>query len=363
MDKEKIINQMFKKLNADSVREHWAECPFSNKTLLSIDGFTYSALGNWESVNNFVRNLGMAGLEVRLEDLRRGSITISENNFPQKVFGVHLSDWAFWIDLWNNNDKRLNNLFKSPNELKEYFCGGTKEKMLSTLLNELELAKKLNAKYAVIHGINIDYEDILYGERYYSNSDVLRVVPEIINALLEKASFNGLILVENGSSYESGLVLENKSEIEILLEQIDDRRVGIIFDTCHKETHIQSINDLPVDKYLANAVSRLGPFKNKVQGMHLSDSSIDSFSFLLPERKKKQELKHVNNFSIQRKLAKEKIRKQDAHLPVGVLQKKPAELLSLVNPEYIIFELKMPSIEMLKKACIVQQAYILGLGM
>lgn len=90
-----------------------------------------------------------------------------------------------------------------------------------SLITEMNLASKLNIKGSIVHlGSFKNQKSNIKYQKLISN----------IKEIIEKTPKNSLFIIENAGNRKIGQTLE---EISQIVEDIDDKRVRLCFDTCH----------------------------------------------------------------------------------------------------------------------------------
>lgn len=249
-------------------------------------------------------------------------IKFSESNnskIKDYIKGYHLRFFPMWIDLYLD---RKDVLKKEIDSLEEYtyLCGGeTKDEMLRSYENELELAHKLEVEYVVLHVCNIRLSETYTYKFEYSDEEILYYVSEIINRIM-KSKYKFKLLLEN--LWWPGLKLISKSEIEFLLKNIEYKNLGFMLDTGHMlNTNLKLQNSDEAISYIKNTIKNLGGYKKYINGIHLNYSLSGEYikSVLKNKNEKEPIYKHIGKIDYHDPFEHREIKEVIEELPIDYL--------------------------------------------
>ncbi len=142
--------------------------------------------------------------------------------------------------------------------------GKISEMSIKSLINELNLAPKLNIKGSIIHLGSFKGE---FTEKKYQK------LIENIKIILKNTPKNSLFIIENSGTRKIG---QNLEELNKIIQDLDNDRVKICLDTCHLFSNGYKFeNKNQLDDFL-NQLKKLN-LLNRLEVWHLNDSK-DEFN-------------------------------------------------------------------------------------
>ena len=241
--------------------------------------------------------------------------------------------------------------------LKEY--GITEEEydkyagVYKNAVEEIKIAEKLNAEYAVFHVSNVRTKDCFNYEFTYTDKEVVDATIEIVNEIFKGLDNNITILFEN--LWWPGLKMTDPELVRYFIENIEYKNKGIMLDTGHLlNTNLDINNEEEGIDYLVETISNLGDMKDYIKGIHLSKSLSGKYVKEQIEKYKNKDIDYseVNNEIIYH------ILNIDEHKPFT--NNKINNLIEMINPKFLVYEFITTSLEELSDF-IKTQNKVLGL--
>lgn len=179
-----------------------------------------------QDIRNLCAKYGCDGLEyMRIP-------ACSEAMIPQEmVYGIHLSSFQNWMDLWFGNTERLLQEFGSMEVVRQFYGGTDKQAILDKFTKELDYAQKSGAEYVVYHISEVTIKESFSYRFYYTDEEIVDAAAEIINLLLDDKGYTFDFLMEN--LWWPGMNLANPQVTKRLFEQIHYNKKGMMLDTGH----------------------------------------------------------------------------------------------------------------------------------
>lgn len=246
-------------------------------------------------------------------------------NSLDKILGIHLKYWPFWMDFWNNNTEALKMQFACQQDLISYFGNATStEAWLAYIKDHIGAALALNPEYLVWHVANADYQEAFTLNFRYSDAEVLACTTELFNSIAEIIPATTLVLFEN--LWWPGLRLTNKEQVDSFLAQINHPHTGIMLDLGHLlNTNCELQNEVEAYAYALSVLEQLGETCKQIKGVHLSCSLSGYYV-------KSFEKKFPNNTPIFKHITQ-----IDQHRPCQNSELK--KIINLIQPQYLVHEL------------------------
>lgn len=287
-------------------------------------------------ISAYLQKQGLNGIELMLYNNK----AIPTNSLD-KIVGVHLKYWPFWVDFWLDKKNHLANQFPNSKEQAAYFGNSnTKLEWLAHIKEHLLSAIKLNPEYLVWHVCNADYQEVFTWKFRYSDKEILDCTAELFNAVADVIPAGMLILFEN--LWWPGLRLTDKKLTDDFFNKIKHLNCGIMLDLGHLlNTNSTLKSEKFAYKYALDTIENLKETRTKIMGIHLSCSLSGEYvrSF---ERKFPNELpifKHITQI--------------DQHLPCQHSDLK--KVIQLIQPKYLIHELYYSDFQELSKLIALQR--------
>ena len=257
---------------------------------------------NYKNVNKFLEDNNINAIELF------GLQLYNEELIPKdKIIGAHLMHYPVWLDFWNEDEEGLFEEFSSKEDIINYYGKLDKKVIIDKYREEIKIAEKLNAEYAVFHVSNVRTKDCFNYEFTYTDKEVVDATIEIVNEI-----FKGL---------DNNITIHNEEE-------------GI--------------------EYLIETISNLGDMKDYIKGIHLSKSLSGKYVKEQIEKYKNKDIDYskANNEIIYH------ILNIDEHKPFT--DNKINNLIEMINPKFLVYEFITTSLEELSNFIKIQDK-VLGL--
>lgn len=247
------------------------------------------------------------------------------DNSLDKILGVHLKYWPYWMDFWTGNHLELEKQFSCPKELANYFDDAhSKMAWLEKIKEHLRAAVNLNPEYLVWHVANADQQEVFTWQFRYSDAEVLACTIDVFNAVSNVIPPTTLVLFEN--LWWPGLRLTDKQLLDTFFSQLNHANSGVMLDLGHLlNTNSELKTEAEAYAYALHTLDNLEDSCKKIYGIHLSHSLsgtyVNNFEKTFP-----------NNTPIYKHIAK-----IDQHLPCKDISLR--KIIQLVAPKYLVHEL------------------------
>lgn len=256
----------------------------------------------------------------------------TRNIIPKdRVTGLHMSYFPYWIDFWNDNKKLLLREFESEEVWEQVYGGKEKDALLKRFRKDLHHAHEYGAEYVVFHVSDSTTEEFLTDSYYHSDEEIIDGTIELLNELLKDEDGSLIFLVEN--LWHPGFTFTRPEMTKRLLEGINYPNKGIMLDTGHL---LHTNNSLRTQEEGLSYINQLldihGELCSYIRGIHLNQSLTGEYCgqvkanppALPPTYAERQWLMFGHAFAV------------DKHLPFtcdGI-----DRLIERISPEYLTFE-------------------------
>lgn len=301
-----------------------------------------SSLEEFNRVKKELFDLEIDGIETVLGDYCNEEVY---NNLPIK--GVHLIYFPTWLDIWYENKKNLQEDFNTH----EPYGIESKEDFINIYHEQFKLAKEFNAKYMVLHISHVRPRDIFTLKYQYTDQEILQATLELVNTVFQ--GDGPKLLFENLPW--PGFNLKEEKLFLNFLEKVQYKNKGIMLDFSHLmcfnteiSTYCEGAN------FIKNQLNKVPQLKKYICGIHLNGSLSkeylsQDFSLYLQEwlqaetmDRYKIEISHIKNI--------------DTHDIFN--SHKISEIISELNPEFLVYELAYKSLEELIHRVKIQNNFL-----
>ena len=261
--------------------------------------------------------------------------------------------YPVWLDFWNGDEEGLFEEFSSKEDIINYYGKLDKKVIIDKYREEIKIAEKLNAKYAVFHVSNVRTKDCFNYEFTYTDKEVVDATIEIVNEIFKGLDTNITILFEN--LWWPGLKMTDPELVRYFIENIEYENKGIMLDTGHLlNTNLDINNEEEGIEYLIETINNLGDMKDYIKGIHLSKSLSGKYVKEQIEKYKNKDIDYskANNEIIYH------ILNIDEHKPFT--DNKIDNLIEMINPKFLVYEFITTSLEELSNFIKIQDK-VLGL--
>lgn len=250
----------------------------------------------------------------------------------QRVFGIHMCYFPFWLDFWKGNECALIEEFGSLDECERYYGGSTREAMLERFRLDLRAAKAYGAEYVVFHVSEASIAESFTGQYQKSDECVIDATCELLNELFDDAPASGpTLLLEN--LWQPGLTFTKPEMTKRLLNGVQYKNKGFMLDTGHLFHTNEAIQTQEEGlSYIHQLLDAHGALCEYIRGVHLHQSITGDYCRLVREHpptladtyeeRSWQMFEHAFKVDLHRPFTCEGVR--------GLIER--------INPEYLTFE-------------------------
>lgn len=249
----------------------------------------------------------------------------------ERVVGLHMHFFPFWLDFWKGNEKALFQEFDTRKTWEQYYGGSDREAIVRRYQKELEYAHQYGVEYVVFHVSEATIEESFTWKYHYSDEEVVDAAAELLNIVFEKEDGNICLLLEN--LWQPGLQLTRPEITRRLLEQVKYPNKGIMMDTghlLHTNTGIKTQEEGVA--YIHRMLDEHGELCRFIRGMHLNQSLTGEYC----EQTKNHPPKMGDTFSKRYNQMFFHAYAVDRHEPFTCPGVK--EMVERIAPEYLTFE-------------------------
>lgn len=269
---------------------------------------------------------GVDGIELMcFENDTRGIIP------KERVTGLHMSYFPYWVDFWNGNHAALDKEFGDRETWIKHYGGSTRDAVIRRYRKDLDDAHRWGAEYVVFHVSDATIEETFTLDYHRSDEEVIDAAIEMLNELLVSEDGSLIFLVEN--LWQPGLRFTRPEMTERLLNGIAYPNKGIMLDTghlLHTDTKLRTQEEgLAYINSLLDAHRELCRY---IRGIHLNQSLTGEYCEAV--RKAPPILgKTYRERTWQMFLHAFAVDKHEPFTCAGV-----RELVNRIGPEYLTFE-------------------------
>lgn len=296
------------------------------KTLFNITT-SDDDLQRFQNTEQFLSMLdGFDGVELMYFDKDTKQIIPKE-----KVCGLHMHFFPFWVDFWNGNEKALLKEFDSKENWEACYGGSEREAMIRRFKKDLEHAHRYGAEYVVFHISEASIEESFTWQYSHSDEEVIDAVAELLNELFKEEDGTIALLMEN--LWQPGLTFTRPETTKRLMEKVQYPNKGIMLDTghlLHMNTKLRTQEEGVT--YIQQMLDLHGDLCKYIRGMHLNQSLTGPYC----EETKKNPPKMGATYAERYNQMFFHAYSVDKHEPFTCAGVK--ELVERIAPEYLTFE-------------------------
>lgn len=188
-----------------------------------------------------------------------------------KIIGLHMHFFPFWLDFWNGNEKALLKEFDTKETWEQYYGGTTRDVIVHRFQKELEQAHRFGVEYVVFHVSDASIEESFTWKYHHTDEEVVDAAAELINEIFQKEDGSILLLLEN--LWQPGLKFTDPKITRRLLDQVNYPNKGIMLDTghlLHTNTGLKTQEDGVA--YINQMLDIHGDLCRFIKGVHLNQS-------------------------------------------------------------------------------------------
>ena len=181
---------------------------------------------DWDRLRSFLKKHGFNGVELFTYQ------GYDNSEVPKElVEGIHLGYKPMWLDLWKGDLPALLRQFGSEEEIRSYYGGTSRQALIDYYRREFELAKKIGAKYMVLHVAHVELLHTYTWQFTYTDEDVMTASAELINEVFGADDGGITLLLEN--LWWPGMRLLDYKTTKKFLQSIIYPNKGIVLDISH----------------------------------------------------------------------------------------------------------------------------------
>lgn len=300
---------------------------------------------DYNEIEIFLKKHKLDGLELIQYDTRVASMIP-----PKLIKGLHMSFWPYWLDFWRMDLHELNKQFGNASICRQYYGGESPTVLVEYYRNEIESAIKMKADYVVFHVSNVRPEHC-YNYRFtYNDREVVEASIQLINEVLNGVEAHFDVLFEN--LWWPGLTLLDRETAVMLIEGIKYPYKGFMLDIGHlMNTNINLEDENQAVEYIVDVLEQLGEVSDYIEGIHLNSSLSGEYVKSVINSTCSHRYERINDFAQYDELCRH-IMNIDHHLPF--ISPSINKLISIVNPQYLVYEMLTDSIATLEKYVQIQ---------
>ena len=241
-----------------------------------------------------------------------------------------------WIDFYNGNTEYLNKHFGSEKTWREYYCCADAAGVERQIIEDMDRAEALDAKYAVFHCADISNEEVLGNYALHTNEEVIRATAALINRVMRGRKYSFTLLFEN--LFVPGMTLINSAETELMLSLVEYENKGIMLDTGHLMAALRLNGLLTAQKEegaaddILNVVAAHWRVKKHILGIHLHKCSLN-----MPIEEYTKVITPAESFDERSSQSYARIMALDTHSPLET--DAMCRVIDAIAPRYIVHEL------------------------
>lgn len=249
----------------------------------------------------------------------------------EKVIGLHMNYFPYWLDFWNGDTDAMLQEFGSLEVCEKVYGGNTREVLIEHFRQDLKIAHQYNAEYVVFHTTDARIEETFTGKYRHTDEEVIDGLIELMNEFLSDEDGTLLFLVEN--LWQPGFRFTRPEMTKRLLEGIQYKNKGIMLDTGHLFHTNNTIRTQEEGlQYIQRQLDAHGELCKYIRGIHLNQSITGAYV----EEIEKNPPKMAESYEERMGQMFWHAFAVDKHLPFtceGV-----DKLVERISPEYLTFE-------------------------
>lgn len=249
----------------------------------------------------------------------------------ERVIGLHMSYFPFWLDFWNGNMQAVVKELDSIKNVKQVYGGIDRNAILNRFRKDFEYAHLWDVEYVVFHVSDATIRESFTLDYNHNDEQVIDATIELINELLAEEDGSIAFLVEN--LWQPGFTFTRPEMTNRLIEGIHYPNKGIMLDTGHiLHTNLKLRTQEEGLAYIHAMLDLHGELCKYIRGIHLNQSLTGEYC----EEKQKNPPDLSGSYTERYGLMFWHAFEVDKHLPFTC--KGIKELISRINPEYLTFE-------------------------
>lgn len=317
---------------------------------------------SWEQARQWLTNMGISGFEI----YPHGELNAKQ--IPSElVGGLHLKSFPILTPLLHNDSNRLLQIFGDWHTVEQFYGGTDASHIITTLVNQFNLAATLNAPYVVFHPMDCDMENLFTQDFPWTTEDTFNACAELLNQAIKQSQFNGWLLFEN-MWWKQSFRLDTREEYDNLRAKVNYSKCGICFDTGHMmSTNTSLTNESDAISFLMNRLHQLD-LPQEIKTLHLNSNLSSNKHTSLKQTKQlfvksehvrsnRPEQAHYNSgkgFWEQFNIALQHITQLDPHQGFQNVVLSP--LIEAIAPDYLVHEISQLTLSQWSRAISRQRA-------
>lgn len=286
---------------------------------------------------------------------------IQKEIFGNRVIGRHLFFYPMWMDFYLGKEESLIEEFKNQENIESFYIAKNKEEFTNNLRMELCDCIKDKCEYVVMHASHMNLTESFTRNYKYKSIEITKAFVEHLNKALEGINPNFDILIEN--NWYNGFNFLEEEIFDYYIDNVNYKKIGFLLDTSHlSHTNKYTYNQEEASKYILNVLKRLKNGKREyikyIQGIHLNMCASGEYLEKADEKYKDFAFDESDDFFKKLSLATRHIKNFDKH--DVYFDKGAKEIVDIINPKYLIYELGFDNIEEFKTK-VKKQNQVLGI--
>lgn len=189
----------------------------------------------------------------------------------EKVLGIHMYFFPFWVDFWKGNEEALKKEFDTRKNWESVYGGSNRDALLTRYKKDLKIAHEYGAEYVVFHVSEASVEESFTWDYSHTDEEVIDATAELLNELFAEEDGSLMLLMEN--LWQPGLTFTDPKMTKRLLEKINYPNKGFMLDTGHLlHTNTALRTQEEGISYIHRMLDEHGELCRFIKGIHLNQS-------------------------------------------------------------------------------------------
>lgn len=190
---------------------------------------------------------------------------------PERVIGLHMRYFPYWLDFWNGDMEAVEREFDSLDAAYQLYGGHDRQTLIHAFRQDLANAHRWGAEYVVFH-----VSDASIGESFslnyrHSDEEVIDATAALLNEVFAHEDGSIALLVEN--LWQPGLRFTRPEMTRRLMNGIAYPNRGIMLDTGHLfHTNLELRTQEDGLAYIHSLLDAHGELCSHIRGVHLNQS-------------------------------------------------------------------------------------------
>lgn len=209
---------------------------------------------------------GFDGVELmQFEDDERGIIP------KERVIGLHMGYFPYWIDFWNGDLDAVAREFDSLETAYQIYGGRDRSAIVARYRRDLEYAHRWGAEYVVFHVSEATIAESFLLKYRHTDEEMIDATIELLNELFAGEDGSIALLMEN--LWQPGLSFTRPEMTKRLMDGVRYPNKGIMLDTGHLlHTNLSLRTQEEGLAYIHTLLDAHGDLCRYIRGMHLNQS-------------------------------------------------------------------------------------------